>query len=62
MKTHKAPNSERITLKQQMVILEKEAEKPAVVLNAHAILWGLKGINLLWIFTDIQLKNLHLLK
>lgn len=59
MKTHKASNSESIFLKQQMVILlEKEANKPAVVLNAHAILWRLKGVNLLWIFTDMQLKKI----
>lgn len=41
-----------------VILLEKEANKPAVVLNAHAILWRLKGVNLLWIFTDMQLKKI----
>lgn len=45
-----------------VILLEKEAEKPEVGLYMHAILWGLKGVNLLWIFTDMQLKKLHSLK
>lgn len=63
MKTHKASDSERIILKQQMALfLEKEAEKPEVVLHTHAILWELKEVNLLWMFTDMQPEKLHLLK
>lgn len=44
------------------LFLEKEAEKPEVVLHTHAILWGLKEVNLLWMFTDMQPEKLHLLK
>lgn len=60
MRTHKASNSERTILNQlRVIILEKDTEKPEVVC---AMLWALKRLNILWIFTDMQLKILHSLK
>lgn len=39
-----------------VILLEKEAEKHEVVLYTHATLWGLKGVNLLWIFRHATSK------
>jgi len=38
-----------------VILLEKEGEKPELGLYTQPMLWGLKGVNLLWIFTDMQL-------